>query len=313
MWTWLRILLPDLESVSRRGGFYQGDAGGLNWRQVAENQRYAVLRRGGLMNLAARPGFAVFWGAVALALYQYAGQAWLLLPAIVSLLFSLGLFRRYRLIVDTPTSRLSTSAQGYVELCGKAYLPDGEGFRGLPHLPVTVWLPGYVEDQPFVLDDGHGRCLLQPRDAEIITRANSNHFSWLNAIYPGQTLYVLGELRTHAGDNLRIDRRSRLAGLLAEWKSNPQLMLQHFDENGNGRIDPDEWQAVRMSAERQVDDDIRDYKRAPGTHIIDSSKNGQLFLITNIPPEQLASRYFSASLLHALAWLGLMAAAHIAF
>lgn len=308
MWTWLRTLLP--ESAGRRDTLYHGDAGGMNWRQVAENQRYAVLRRGGLMNLAARPGFAVFWGAAAFTVHQQAGAAWLLLPATLNLWFSLGLFRRYRLIVDTPTSRLSSSAQGYVELCGKAYLPDNEGFRGLPHLPVTVWLPGYVEDEPFVLDDGHGRCLLYPQAAEIVTRSNNNHFSWLQAIYPGQTLYALGELRTHAGDNLRIDRRNQLAELLAEWKRNPQLMLQHFDENGNGQIDPQEWQAVRASAEQQVDQEIREHKRAPGTHVMDTATGGQLFMITNIPPEQLAQRYLRASILHLLVWLGLMAFVH---
>jgi fumarate hydratase class II len=38
---------------------------------------------------------------------------------------------------------------------------------------------------------------------------------------------------------------------------------------------------------------------------------GQLFLITNIPPEQLARRYQWAAWLHTLAWWGLMAAAHV--
>jgi hypothetical protein len=301
MWTWLHTLLPELTQTDSSPA---GDAGGLNWFQVMDNQRLAVLRRGGLMNLAAAPGFALWWVGVCYWLYRYSHHPqWLLLPATLSLLFALGLFRRYRLIVDTPTSRLSSGAQGYVELKGKAALPDGEGFRGLPHLPVTVWLPGYVEDEPFVLDDGKGRCLLYPRQAEIVTRPGDTHFSWLKAIYPGQTLYVLGELQTLRGDNMPINRRERLAAVLADWKHDQHQLLQNFDANGNGQIDPDEWLAVRQAAERWVEDDLREQQRAPGTHVMVGATAGQLFLITNILPEKLAVRYRWAALLHLFCWL----------
>jgi hypothetical protein len=37
---------------------------------------------------------------------------------------------------------------------------------------------------------------------------------------------------------------------------------------------------------------------------------GQVFLITNIPPERLARRYALAAVLHTLLWLGLMVIAH---
>ncbi|SEA41667.1 hypothetical protein SAMN05660964_01551 [Thiothrix caldifontis] len=308
MWMWLRTLLPELSHPHDRS-----DADGLNWYQVVENQRFAVLRKGGVINLASTWGFALVWGAGCVWLSQQWGREWLLLPATVSLLFALGLYRRYRLIVDTPTSRLSSSAQGYVELCGKAALPEGESFRGLPHLPVMVWLPGYVEDQPFVLEDSHGRCLLYPQYAEIVTRTGDNHLFLLHAIYPGQPLYALGELHTQRHDTVSLERRERLAALLAEWKNNPQQLLQNFDANGNGQIDPDEWQTVRAAAERWVDDDIREQQRAPGMHVMDGAKAGQLFLITNIPPEELAQRYHWAALLHMLVWLGLMGLAHARF
>lgn len=281
-------------------------ASNFDWFQIADHQRYAVLRRGGLMNLAALPSFALVWAAVCLLVYTKLEHEWLLLPATISLWFALGLFRRYRLIVDTPTSSLSSSAQGYVELSGTVHLPEGESYRGLPNLPATVWLPGYVENEPFVLDDGYGRCLLFPQKAEIITRPGNTHFSWLHAIYPGQTLYALGELRTHGGDNIRVNRSARLVEVLVEWKAKPQLLLQSFDANSNGQIDPDEWQSVRTAAERWVEEDIHEQKLAPGMHIMDGANAGQLFLITNILPEVLAARYRWASLLHTLAWLGLM-------
>ncbi len=289
MWMWLRTLLPELAATIASP--QQGDRDGLDWYQVMENQRLAVLRRGGLMNLAAAPGFAWFWGGSCFFLQQQMGGEWLLLPANISLLFALGLYRRYRLIEDTPTSSLGSGAQGYVELQGQAALPEGVGFRGLPHLPVTVWLPGYVEDEPFLLEDGKGSCLLYPRNAEIVTFPGQTHFSWLKAIYPGQTLYVLGELHTQRIDNMQLNRRERMAAVLAEWKHDQHRLRQNFDANGNGKIDPAEWQQILQAAERWVDEDIREEQRAPGTHVMDGANAGQLFLITNVPPERLAKRY----------------------
>ncbi|MBU0655800.1 MAG: hypothetical protein KJ914_11835 [Gammaproteobacteria bacterium] len=303
MWMWLRTLLPELSGTLPPA---RSDRDGLDWFQVMDNQRLAVLRRGGIMNLAAAPGFAVFWSGLCFCLYRYVGEAWLLLPANLSLLFALGLFRRYRLIVDTPTSRLSSGAQGYLELKGTAALPDGVAFRGLPHLPVTVWLPGYVEDEPFLLDDGAGRCLLYPRHAEIVTFPGDTPFSWLKAIYPGQTLYVLGELHTLRASDAQINRRERMAAVLADWKHNQHQLHQHFDANGNGQIDPEEWQEVLTAAERWVDADIREQQRVPGTHVMDGAKAGQLFLITNVPPERLATRYWRAAFLHLAFWLGVL-------
>ncbi len=306
MWTWLRILLPELDGT---GSPALGDGGGLNWYQVMDHQRMAVLRKGGLMNLAATLSFAVLWVLLAIWLMVTGKQAWLLLPASLSLLFALGLFRRYRLIVDTPTSRLSSGAQGYVELKGVAALPVGEASRGLPHLPPTVWLPGYIEDAPFILDDGHGQCLLYPRHAEIVTRPGKTHFSWLSAIYPGQTLYVLGELQTLRQTDRQLSQRERISSILAEWKRNPAQLLRSFDANGNGCIEPDEWEKAREVAAQWAAEDEHEQQRMPGTHVMDDASAGQLFLITNILPEDLAYQYRLAAWFHVVYWLGLLALA----
>ncbi|WP_308874618.1 hypothetical protein [Thiothrix subterranea] len=58
MWTWLRTLLPEPEPVAP----FAGDADGINWYNVAQNQRFAVLRKGGLINLASTWRFALFGG-----------------------------------------------------------------------------------------------------------------------------------------------------------------------------------------------------------------------------------------------------------
>ncbi len=303
MWTLLRTFLErDGDDWSAQP--YQGDAGGLNWQQVAENQRLAVVRRGGILNLTAQWPALWLWLGCCFIAWQQQQPMLLFVPATLSLACSLGLFRRYRLMVDTPTSRLHSSAQGYVELQGTVALPPQEASRGLPHLPPTVWLPGYIEDQPFLLDDGYGQCWLYPEQAEIVLQRSDSPFAWLQAIYPGQTVYVLGELQTQRGADWQ--RRERLAALLAEWKYDAPQLLRNFDANGNGEIDTDEWQTVRAAAERLVDEELREAANAPGKQVMDSARPGQLFLITNVPPERLAQRYRWAAFAHLLFWLGVL-------
>lgn len=308
MWTWLRIFLPDHKP---KNTYYQGDASGLNHSYIANKQNWAILRKGGLINLAAKPRFMVFWVLCALALYHWYPLTYLLIPASISLVFALQLFRRYRVIEDTPTSRLSSGAQGYVELHGTVHLPDGEDSRGLPHLPATAWLAGYVEDEPFVVDDGKGRCLLYPEHAEVFLQPADTHLNWLRAIYPGQTLYVLGELRSYVADNVQTDRQAQITQHLLEWKRQPNLLLQHFDADGNGEIDAEEWEQVRQAATKRVDEDIVEQKAAPASHVMDNSQPGLLFLISNLPPDLLAKRYYYAIIFHNVVWLGLMLLVHL--
>lgn len=275
------------------------------WEQVARNQFASVLRRAGLLNFAAQLKFVPLW-LLLCYLILLNKPIWLLLPACFNLWFALGFFKRYRLMLDTPHSFISHSAQGYVSLRGRALLPAGESVRGLVNLPVTLWIPGYIEDQPFVLDDGHGRCLLYPRQAEIITSPADTYLDWLHAIYPGQELYVLGDMRTLKADNHQ-PIRHRMAELLSRWKLKPKVLLEAYDTNGNGRLDEEEWQEVCKTAERVAQEDLLDEQLAVGTHVIEQSSGGRLFMITNLPPARLAHRYRRAMWMHSAAWLGLMA------
>ncbi len=274
--------------------------------QALRHQIRVIFRRGGLINLSARPVFIVLWAGLCYSVVVRFGMAWLWLPALFNLYFALGLYRRYRLIEDTATSRLSSSAQGYVELEGKVWLPDGETYRGLSFLPVTVWLPGFIEKEPFYIADDFGRCLLYPQQAEVVTQTADNHLYWLHAIYPGQTLYALGDIRTLGGENLPLCYREQVSELLARWKKHPADLIELFDQNKNGKLDAEEWEQVVESARRVAREDIQQKRSEPGTHVIDDSLGGRLFMITNIPPAELARRYRIASWLHSLSWFGLL-------
>lgn len=115
----------------------------------------------------------------------------LALAAIGCAAVSLSRLRRARVIEDTPTSKIRSAHQGYVELIGSAVLPDGEapllsGLSGQPCLWFRYRIERYQRNgknsswrtiesrsshRPFCLDDGTGSCLIYPERAEV----NSHH------------------------------------------------------------------------------------------------------------------------------------------
>jgi hypothetical protein len=100
-------------------------------------------------------------------------------------------FKRARLVEDTPTSRIRSAAQGYVEIAGNArLLPGSQNLAPLTQRPCVWWrykvskrtetgsgkarrsqwqtVASGTSSMPFVLDDGTGECIVQPDGAEVI-------------------------------------------------------------------------------------------------------------------------------------------------
>ncbi len=95
-------------------------------------------------------------------------------------------YRRYRLISDTPTSRLRSAAQGYVELAGTCEPFEKQSIQGRLTGRACVWyryeIAKYVRsgknshwktiergasDALFTLRDQTGRCYVDPEGAEV--------------------------------------------------------------------------------------------------------------------------------------------------
>jgi E3 Ubiquitin ligase len=98
-------------------------------------------------------------------------------------------WRRARLIADTPTSRIRSAAQGYVELNGLSRLPEGSENRSpLSHQSCAWWdyrierkrstgkgttwdlIDHGISQMPFLLVDETGWCLVNPLGAEVLPR-----------------------------------------------------------------------------------------------------------------------------------------------
>ena len=238
---------------------------------------------------------------------------WLALPAVVLSVsggwFALDAYLKRRRIADTPTARVRSAAQGYVELVGRAQMLDGLPVEApLSREPVCWYryaiygrsgrserwgkLEGETSEALFALDDGTGRCVIDPDGADVATPHRSVRYGqkrypehWdrggaLHAlvgnyryveewIAPGDRLYALGRLRTHAGiTQLDADRERVVRETLADFKRDPARARRLFDRNADGVIDATEWEAARRVAAQRADRALRDTAPSDDVHLL---------------------------------------------
>ena len=241
------------------------------------------------------------------------------LMAAVSLIAWRSTLRRRRAIADTPTSRIASAAQGYVELRGTGRpLDDPPLLSHLTSLP-CLWYRYRVEekksgekwhtvssgesDVALILEDGSGRCLIDVDRAEILTRHKE---SWVKDDYRytewklliNDPIYALGDFRSIGGATLELDAASDIKALLADWKNDSSTLLRRFDLNADGAIDVREWSLARQAARREVDKLHRAARQEPDLHTLRCPDNGQLYLISNLDPDRIARRYLWWSIFH---------------
>lgn len=256
-------------------------------------------------------------------------EAW---PIILGLIGTISFFawignqRRSRLILDTPTSRIASAAQGYVELKGRAKQAQDVPLLSKLTLLPCVWYRYIIEqrrggddkgydivdrgasDDTFLLDDGSGQCFVDPDYAEIITRHKQ---VWSKGDYryteyllsPLDTLYALGEFTTLGGANSDLNAKEDLNALLIEWKRDKARLLERFDLNGDSQIDPQEWELALLAAKREVAKQHREIHLKDSVHLLRKPVDGRLFLLSNLPEKSLARKYVLWSGFHLLTCL----------
>ncbi len=253
----------------------------------------------------------------------------LALIALISLFAWMSTLRRRRAITDTPTSRIASAAQGYVELIGEGRPLDHPPLLShLTRLP-CLWYRYQIEektdnnkwetisrgesDVSFIIDDGSGRCVVDVEGAEILTRhketwteGNYRNTEWKLLIH--DEIYALGEFRTLGGGSIELDARRDINELLAEWKKNRVELHKRFDLNGDGEIDMQEWGLARQAARREVEKQHRDARNESDVHTLQCPRNGRHFLLANLDPNKLARRYLGWSAFHLTVFLAALAA-----
>lgn len=251
------------------------------------------------------------------------------LIAPLSLIAWISAWRRARAVADTPTSRIASAAQGYVELIG-----IGKPLGGQPvispanHLP-CLWYRYRIEhrdsdnkwtlesqgesEASFILDDGSGECLVDPVGAEMLvskkdqwTQGERRFTQWL--FVERQKIYVLGQFATLGSVTLELNAGEDVKHLLAEWKTRPAELLQRFDLNQDGRIDLQEWGLARLQAKREVAASHRELHNSSELHVMLRPEDGRFYLISDIDPGKLATKYRWWSWFHVVVFFGALIA-----
>jgi hypothetical protein len=265
---------------------------------------------------------ASYLSLFAFALHANDKRIWLIamsLVAVISFFIWSSTFKRARTIADIATSRIASAAQGYVELYGRASV-DAENLiasplSGMQCIWFRYWvyskensdrewreISSGVSDRTFEINDGTGKSVVDPDDAEII--APDRRVTYLNGykhveelLYAG-SIYVLGEFSTIGGANSPLSVKEDVNFLLAEWKKDPINLKKRFDLNGDGAVDLQEWELARRQAIREVEKQHREIRSQTGVHIMRAPRDSRLFLISSLSPQKLRQRYILWSFFH---------------
>jgi hypothetical protein len=238
------------------------------------------------------------------------------------------LFRRLRLMEDTPQSLIRSAAQGYVELQGQCKLMPGEPIIA----PLTgmrcVWWSYRVEQngggrrrwetvkseqsgELFLVVDETGQCVVDPDRAEVYPTAKqvwygdtpmpeggpemggfglgSRYRYMEERMQDGDPLYALGYFHTQ-GPISAGDIDEEVRAQLAEWKRDQAWLLQHFDANHDGQVDQQEWEAARQEARRLVLEREGDNLKRPPVNVLGRPLDGRDFILSTLPQKKLELR-----------------------
>ena len=281
----------------------------------------------------AHPAFLGFYITLPLIFGQIDDQRAyvVMLPAIAVVAFVAWMLSLKRLLAigGTPTSKIASAAQGYVELIGRALPHPGGALRSRFSLLPCVWYQYRIEqrehdgkwhrvesgrsDDSFLLDDGSGLCLIDPENAEVLPRNTEvsskgrDYRCTESLILPQEQVYAIGEFSTIGGENTDLNLERDVSELLSTWKRDKPALLSRFDLDRDSQIGEKEWMLARAQARREVRKTHNEIRTQPGTHMLHQPRDGRLFLISNIDAEKLVLRYRLWAWLHLVVLIGAVA------
>jgi hypothetical protein len=255
-------------------------------------------------------------------------QGWLYclgLMSIISLFAWYSTLHRLRTITGTPTSNVASAAQGYVELQGSGRAYGETPLLGkLSRLP-CLWYRYRIEEknaknewrtkdtgesnEPFMLNDGSGNCIVDPTGAEIITKHKDTwhesacrYTEW--KLISSDNIYIIGHFKTVGGSTVERTLNDEIKQVLWEWKLDMPQLKARFDLNNDGIFDDKEWLLARQAAKREAEKRLIAARAEPDLNFMMRPKDGRLFLISNFDQDKLARRYLVWAWAHVIILFG---------
>ncbi|MGB0955529.1 MAG: GIDE domain-containing protein [Panacagrimonas sp.] len=243
--------------------------------------------------------------------------------------------RRARLMEDTPRSRIRSAAQGYVELGGRAgLLPGPEIVSPLTRQRCCWWdyrvelrrrtfsngkyrdvwqtVEAQTSAELFLLDDGTGRCIVDPGGAKVwpslrrqwrggtrVPQRVPKKSQWISfgsyryterLIRLDDPLYAIGAFRTEqavAGPGEAEAFRARLV----ELKKDQAGLLARFDANQDGLIDAAEWETARRQVRAEAMQTQVEPAVAPDLNVLSRPADRRPFILSTQPESVLSRRF----------------------
>jgi hypothetical protein len=281
-----------------------------------------------------QPGWlsgAIHFVIIVIAFQADSGEVWpyaLLAMSAVSFSAWVANYRRYRHILDLPTSKVASAAQGYVELFGRTELLPGELLASRLSQTPCCWYSFEIEKKGsddkwttldsgssvahFLLVDDTGQCVISPDGAEVLThdhkvweQLDRRFTEWL--LLPKSIIYAIGEFSTTTAAAVAAgEERADVSALLAQWKANQKQLHERFDLDRDGKISMKEWELARLQARREVRKQQAEVqsRSVEGVHLLRKPRDGRLFLLANELPDKIGSRYRYWSWAHFVIFLG---------
>ncbi|MGH8455325.1 MAG: GIDE domain-containing protein [Nevskiales bacterium] len=250
---------------------------------------------------------------------------------IAAFYFSFRFLRHTRLIEDTPTSRVRSAPQGYVELEGTGHLLEGttiacpltrtdclwwfyEIEKKVRRNKSTSWdsIDKKTSDAPFYLEDDSGRCVINPVGAEVVTtfrRVWYGNAAWPAGLPSDAGYFNFGSYRyterliepgTHLyalglfkTQNMVMDTAEERAALRAKLAEWKQdsERVKLLDVNRDGKLDIKEWEAARIVALKELQREHQTLA-SEGLHTLSKPEQGnQPYLLSTVLQKDLCRRW----------------------
>lgn len=215
---------------------------------------------------------------------------------------ALSCIKRKRVIEDTPPALVRSAAQGYIELPGSAELMDADPIYALLSGRLCTWYQFRVEHRETRDHNGKRRSRTPRRYdgadaswwAQAMGRMGGQYRDTEQGIEPGRAIYVVGDFITHGGAASRADSGVQTVELLREWKRDQTAILARFDANGDGEIDLQEWETVRVAAARAVAETQPGADAPPPVDVLAKTGDRQrpfIIAAAAVTEDQIVARY----------------------